>query len=31
MLTDTKLRTLKPQEKLYRVADRDGFDCGGYS
>lgn len=23
MLTDTKLRNLKPQEKLYRVNDRD--------
>ena len=25
MLTDTKLRNLKPQEKLYKVNDRDGF------
>ncbi|MBN3005613.1 tyrosine-type recombinase/integrase [Chromobacterium alkanivorans] len=25
MLTDTKLKNLKPQEKLYKVADRDGL------
>ncbi len=25
MLTDTKLRNLKPQEKLYKVIDRDGL------
>ena len=25
MLTDTKLRNLKPQEKLYKVPDRDGL------
>lgn len=25
MLTDTKLRNLKPQDKLYKVNDRDGF------
>lgn len=25
MLTDTKLRNLKPREKLYKVADRDGL------
>ncbi|MFA7504642.1 MAG: Arm DNA-binding domain-containing protein, partial [Burkholderiaceae bacterium] len=25
MLTDTKLRNLKPKEKLYRVSDRDGL------
>lgn len=25
MLTDTKLRNLKPQDKLYKVADRDGL------
>lgn len=25
MLTDTKLRTLKPQDKLYKVPDRDGL------
>jgi len=25
MLTDTKLRNLKPQEKMYKVADRDGL------
>jgi hypothetical protein len=25
MLTDTKLRNLKPQEKLYKVNDRDGL------
>lgn len=25
MLTDTKLKSLKPQEKLYKVADRDGL------
>lgn len=25
MLTDTKLRSLKPQEKLYKVNDRDGL------
>lgn len=24
MLTDTKLRNLKPKEKLYKVNDRDG-------
>lgn len=25
MLTDTKLRNLKPREKIYKVADRDGL------
>lgn len=25
MLTDTKLRSLKPQDKLYNVSDRDGL------
>lgn len=25
LLTDTKLRTLKPKEKLYKVNDRDGL------
>lgn len=25
MLTDTKLKNLKPQEKLYKVTDRDGL------
>jgi len=25
MLTDTKLRNLKPTGKLYKVADRDGL------
>ncbi len=25
MLTDTKLRNLKPQDKLYKVNDRDGL------
>ena len=25
MLTDTKLRNLKPQDKLYQVIDRDGL------
>ncbi|EFM0018053.1 tyrosine-type recombinase/integrase [Escherichia coli] len=25
MLTDTKLKNLKPQEKLYKVSDRDGL------
>lgn len=25
MLTDTKLRSLKPQDKLYKVSDRDGL------
>ena len=25
MLTDTKLRSLKPQDKLYKVTDRDGL------
>jgi hypothetical protein len=25
MLTDTKLRNLKPREKAYKVADRDGL------
>lgn len=25
MLTDTKLKSLKPQEKLYKVTDRDGL------
>ncbi len=25
MLTDTKLKNLKPQDKLYKVADRDGL------
>lgn len=25
MLTDTKLRNLKPQEKLYKVNERDGL------
>jgi hypothetical protein len=25
MLTDTKLRNLKPEENLYKVIDRDGL------
>jgi len=25
MLTDTNLRNLKPQDKLYKVNDRDGL------
>lgn len=25
MLTDIKLRNLKPQDKLYKVIDRDGL------
>ena len=25
MLTDTKLKSLKPQDKIYKVADRDGM------
>jgi len=25
MLTDTKLRTLRPRERMYRVADTDGL------
>jgi hypothetical protein len=25
VLTDTKLKNLKPQEKLYKVSDRDGL------
>ncbi len=25
MLTDTKLRNLKPQDKMYKVVDRDGL------
>jgi len=25
MLTETKLRSLKPRERLYKVADRDGM------
>ena len=25
MLTDTKLKSLKPQERAYKVADRDGL------
>lgn len=25
MLTDTKIKSLKPKEKLYKVADRDGL------
>lgn len=25
MLTDTKLRNLKPKDKLYKVNDRDGL------
>lgn len=25
MLTDTRLRHLKPKEKLYKVNDRDGL------
>ncbi|MEG1122720.1 MAG: Arm DNA-binding domain-containing protein, partial [Citrobacter sp.] len=25
MLTDTKLKNLKPQDKLYKVSDRDGL------
>lgn len=28
MLTDTKLKNLKPQEKLYKVTDRDGLYVG---
>ncbi|MGY0553857.1 Arm DNA-binding domain-containing protein [Vreelandella sp. 2A-K22] len=37
MLTDTKLRNLKPRDKLYKVNDRDGLyvavtpaDCISY-
>jgi hypothetical protein len=26
MLTDVALKQLKPQQKLYKVADRDGID-----
>ncbi|MFA5083421.1 MAG: Arm DNA-binding domain-containing protein, partial [Hydrogenophilaceae bacterium] len=25
MLTDTKIRNLKPRDRLYKVADRDGL------
>lgn len=25
MLTDTKIRNLKPQDKMYKVSDRDGL------
>lgn len=25
MLSDTKIKTLKPKDRLYRVADRDGL------
>ena len=25
MLTEAKLRTLKPQDKLYKLTDRDGL------
>jgi len=25
MLTDTRLKSLKPKERLYKVADRDGM------
>ncbi|WP_245853810.1 Arm DNA-binding domain-containing protein [Necropsobacter massiliensis] len=25
MLTDTKIKSLKPKDKLYKVADRDGL------
>lgn len=25
MLTDTKLKSLKPQEKMYKQSDRDGL------
>ncbi|MDR8253034.1 DUF4102 domain-containing protein, partial [Acinetobacter baumannii] len=25
MLTDTKLKNLKPQGKMYKVSDRDGL------
>lgn len=25
MLTDTKLRNIKPKEKLYKLKDRDGL------
>lgn len=25
MLTDKKLKSLKPEDKLYKVADRDGL------
>ena len=25
MLTDTKIKSLKPKEKIYKVADRDGL------
>lgn len=28
MLTDTKLRNFKPQDKLYKVIDRDGLYVG---
>ncbi len=29
MLTDTKLRNLKPRDKLYKVNDREGLYVGG--
>ncbi len=29
MLTDTKLRNLKPGDKLYKVNDREGLYVGG--
>ena len=25
MLTDTKLKSMKPQDRLYKVSDRDGL------
>lgn len=28
MLTDTKLRNLKPRDKLYKVNDREGLYVG---
>ena len=31
MLTDTKLRNLKPTGKLYKVADRDGLVVAPFS
>ncbi len=28
MLTDTAIKALKPQQKLYKVSDRDGMYVG---
>lgn len=30
MLTDTKLRNLKPKSKLYKASDRDGMNRPGF-